>query len=165
MEETSLTLSLGGFPPFAARGCTQDLMPIASCEAYRTVNGELVTTTTPLHHKYQTVIKGKDKLPIALDQLWKGQDVDVGCIQRLWQKADGLEVLLSRAPVTESVIAMDENRQSIDVISVDGRQVTLRDLGFVGYRPLLKMKITDFGYETEEWGSGSSSWYLKLEEV
>ena len=165
MEETCLSLGIVGFPPFSARGCTQDLMPIRGEETHRTVNGMLVTTTTPLHHKYQTVIKGKDKLAVALDQLWKGQDVRVGCLQRIWQKAESTVTELSRDPVEGSVMALDEDRKAIEVLAVEDKTVTLKAPGYVGYRPQLMMKLMDFGYETEEWGEGASTWFIRLEEV
>jgi len=165
MDETCLSLSVGGLPPFSARGCTQVLKPIASAENHRTVNGELVTTVSQLHHKYQTTIKSHDKLPVAIDSLWKGQTVQVGCMQRLWQKADGVMVELSRQPVEGSVIAIDADREPVTVLTVIGRDASLTAPGFVGYRPFLTMKITDFGYETEEWGEGGVSWFLSMEEV
>ncbi len=165
MEETCISLSIGGLPPFSARGCHQVLTPIATGETHRTVNGELVTTASELHHKYQTVIKGQDKLPIAIDRLWKGQNVEVGCMQRLWQKADEAQIELSRDPVVSSLVAISQDREPVEVLAIEGRKVTLARPGFVGYRPYLVMKITDFGYETEEWGKAASSWFIQLEEV
>ncbi len=165
MDETCLSLSVGGLPPFSARGCTQVLKPIASAENHRTVNGELVTTVSQLHHKYQTTIKSQDKLPVAIDCLWKGQTIQVGCMQRLWQRADGLTIELSREPVEGSVVAINAEREPVVVLGVIERTVSLAAPGFVGYRPLLTMKITDFGYETEEWGEGGVSWFLSMEEV
>lgn len=165
MDETCLTLSMGGLPPFSARGCIQVLAPIESAEVHRTINGELVTTVSKLHHKYKSTIKSQDKLPIAMDSLWKGQDVELGCMQRLWEKSDGNTVALSRRPVSGSVVAISQDRLAVEVLQVEGQKVTLAGPAFVGYRPLLVMKITDFGYETEEWGEGNVSWFLKLEEV
>jgi hypothetical protein len=165
MEETHLSLSIGGLPPFSSRGCTQVLTPLSMGDTHRTVNGELVTTASPLHHKYQTVIKGQDKLPIALDSLWKGQDVVVGCIQHLWQKAGGVELQLSRMPVEGSVIALNEQKEPVQIQTVHGKTVSLEAPAYVGYRPLLTMKITDFGYETGEWKGEGCEWFLKLEEV
>jgi hypothetical protein len=163
MEETCLTLSIGGLPPFSARGCSQVLTPIECGETHRTVNGDLVTTVSNLHHKYRTTIKGNDKLPIAMDRLWKGQGVDVGCIQRLWQKADDVHLQLSRTPVENSVLAISGDRQPVEILGIQGKTITLAAPGFVGYRPNLSMKITDFGYETSEWQDGVS-WFLELEE-
>src|SRR5260221_12587240 len=99
MKETCLTLSIGGLPPYSSRGCHQVLEPIKSAELHRTVNGELVTTVSELHHKYKTVIKGQDKLPVALGDLWKGQDIVVGCIQMLWQKAEDNSLVLHRTAI------------------------------------------------------------------
>lgn len=165
MTETYLKLSIGGLPPFSSRECRQELSPIKSAEVHRTVNGELVSTISKHHQKYQTTIKGNDKLPAAIDCLWKGQDVDVSCIQMLWQKAEEREVELNRTPVPSSLRAINDERRAVDVVSVEGKHVVLEAPGYVGYRPVLKMKLIDFGYETEEWGDGAISWYLKLEEI
>ena len=165
MSETYLTLSVGGLPPFSSRGCRQELKPIETAETHRTVNGELVTTTTPLHHKYKTIIKGKDQLPAALDSMWKGQDVKVGCIQYLWQKAEGKKVLLNREPIKGSLVAINELRKKVKIQSIQDKEVELAEPGFVGYRPRLYMKLVDFGYETEEWGNSEITWYMKLEEL
>lgn len=165
MTETYLTLSIGGLPPYSSRGCRQTLAPIKSAEVHRTVNGELVTTVSELHHKYKTIIKGQDKLPVALDNLWKGQDIIVGCMQFLWQKTEDLIVELKRAPVAGSVIAINEHRRPVTIVGIREKKITLEQPAYVGYRPILNMKIIDFGYETEEWGEGIISWYLKLEEV
>lgn len=165
MRESSLTLSIGGFPPFSSRGCTQLLEPIETAESHRTVNGELVSTGSPAHHKYKTCIKSSDKLPLALDSLWKGQSVEVGCMQWLWQKSDSLELTLDRKPVEGSVIAIGANREPIAVLGIKDQKIKIVSAGFVGYRPILQMKIIDFGYSTEEWGKGEVSWFLKLEEI
>jgi hypothetical protein len=126
MSETNLTLNIGGLPPFSARGVKQELAPIENAEAHRTVNGELVTTVSRLHHKYRTTIKGQDKLPMAMDSLWKGQTVQVGCLQRLWQKSDDLSLDLGRDPVLGSVIAISQDREAVEVLTVMGRSVTLK---------------------------------------
>lgn len=165
MSETYLTLSVGGLPPFSSRGCRQELAPIKNAEAHRTINGELVTTVSSHHHKYRTKIKGKDQLPVALDSLWKGQSINVGCIQYLWQEPAGNEVTLNRNPVKGSVMAVNQEKREVKVISVEGRNVKLENPGFVGYRPHLEMKLIDFGYETEEWGDGDITWYMTLEEI
>src|SRR5262249_16083850 len=108
---------------------------------------------------------GQDKLPVALGNLWKGQEVVVGCIQMLWQKADDVSVELYRTPVQGSIIAIGEDRKAVAIKTREGMKLTLERPAFVGYRPMLKMKLADFGLETEEWGERRISWYLKLEEV
>lgn len=164
MSESCLKMSIGGLPPFSARGCVQSLVPIETADVHRSVNGELVTTVSKNHHKYKTTIKSQDKLPIAMDSLWIGQDVELGCIQRLWQKSEGLHLRLARPAVAGSIVALNQDRQPVVVLQVEGQDVTLEAVGFVGYRPKLAMKIVDFGYETQEWGQGHTSWFIKLEE-
>ncbi|MBP6985878.1 MAG: hypothetical protein KBB83_04725 [Alphaproteobacteria bacterium] len=164
MSESCLRMSVGGLPPFSARDCQQILEPIEIAEVHRSVNGEMVTTVSRNHHKYKTTIRSQDKLPIAIDSLWIGQDVELGCIQRLWQKTDQNDLQLARPPVEGSVVALSQERQPIEVQQVQGQNVTLTSPGYVGYRPQLMMKIIDFGFETQEWGEGRTSWFLKLEE-
>ncbi|MEN8237079.1 MAG: hypothetical protein ABFQ95_06010 [Pseudomonadota bacterium] len=165
--ETELTLSIGGLPPFSARGCTQSLTPIVNGELRRTVNGELIYTGNSLHEKYKSVIKGVDKSAAAFDAIWVGAKVKVGCIQRLWQKFSGDKVVLSRDPVVGSVIAQDNTSQNIEVRSCKGRNIKLLkpvEEGYISYCPYLDMRVVDLSYATDEWGM-QVSWELVLEEV
>ena len=103
MSETDLKLSCGGLPPWSARGCTQILQPIPTGDLRRTVNGQLVYTGLQSHQKYQSLIQCEDKIPIALDGLWTGNEIEVSCIQSLTQKMSGQTCRLDRMPVKETI--------------------------------------------------------------
>src|SRR4051812_21910193 len=96
MKETILTLKGVGLPPLSARQCTQTLEAIPLGKLYRTVNGKLLYTGDETHQKYTTLIKGADKNPAGFDALRRGQHVQVGCIQRLWQEEDASVIQLGR---------------------------------------------------------------------
>lgn len=101
--ESELILSRGGFPPLSARGCVQHLMPVETGALRRTINGGLVYTGKTGTHKYRSLISCEDKASLALEGLWRGSEVRVGCIQRLWQKVAGREAFLERDPVIGSI--------------------------------------------------------------
>lgn len=166
--ESELILSRGGFPPLSARGCTQQLMPLATGALRRTVNGNLTYTGKPAAHKYRSLISCEDKASLALEGLWRGSEVRVGCIQRLWQKAGGQEVLLERDPVKDSVIAIAEKQQEKTIQEVTGRMVVLAEAfpeeTYISYRPWLDMRIVTFSLYTNEWGL-KAGWRLELEEI
>ncbi len=165
MNETDLTLSCGGLPPWSARGCTQVLAPIPNGELRRTVNGDLAYVGNQDHHKYCSVIKCKDKSPIALDGLWQGSEMIVGCIQRVVQQFQTGQCVLDRDPVNHSVVAFDAKGQAVEIHTIERRNITLAtDKGYVSYCPLLKMRVVDFAYDTDEWGL-TVGWELKLEEI
>lgn len=166
--ESELILSRGGFPPLSARGCIQHLMPIKAGILRRTVNGALVYTGKPLTHKYRSIISCEDKASLALEELWRGSEVRVGCIQQLWRQVTGREVLLERDPVEESVFAITAMREEVAVRGVTGRKVEIAkgDLEsvFISYRPWLDMRIISFSLVTNEWGL-KAGWRLELEEI
>ena len=70
--ETELVISGVGLPPLSARGCVQELVPLAMGQFRRTVNGDLVFLGTN-GKKYRTSISCEDKAVIATDGL------EVGC--------------------------------------------------------------------------------------
>ncbi len=163
--ETELVISHVGFPPLSARGCSQELVPLSLGQFRRTVNGDLVFLGVQ-GKKYKTIITCEDKASFASDELLPGMVVDVQCIQRLWQKIEGSQVLLDRYPVEESLCAITEARDPMKIICFNGKEVTLdnKKIGYVSYRPILKMRIIRFGLTTDEWG-GRAGWRLELEEV
>lgn len=167
MSESDLKLSCGGFPPWSARGCTQVLQPIPTGELRRTVNGQLVYTGLKNCQKYQSLIQCQDKSAIALDGVWTGHEVEVSCIQRLSQKVSGQIGLLDRAPVPGTVRAVDEDGNPIRIEDVEDTRIRFAAparSAFISYCPLLRMRVVDFGYDTDEWGL-KSGWRLKLEEI
>lgn len=170
MKETELKISGIGFPNWSARECKQSLTPIGGGQYKRTVNGELVFLGLDGHNKYESIVKGSDQTPLAFEQLWIGAKVKVDCIQPLVQKLTGNMCALQRQPVSDSLLVFDNNAtryqfevtelNQVSVIDpiVEGREV------FIKYRPVLDMIITDFGFETDEWGI-KSGWHIKLEEI
>lgn len=166
--ESELILDRGGFPPLSARGCTQHLIPIGTGILRRTINGTLVYAGNTLAHKYRSVISCEDKASLALEGLWRGSEVRVGCIQHLWRQSTDKEVLLERDPVEGSVFAATSIRENVEIQNITGRKVALVKGGlekvFVAYRPWLEMRVTSFTLMTDEWNL-KAGWRLELEEV
>lgn len=163
--ETELVISHVGFPPLSARGCSQELVPLALGQFRRTINGDLVFLGVQ-GKKYKTIITCEDRASFASDELLPGMVVDVQCIQRLWQKIEGSQVVLDRYPVEKSLCAITEERDPMRIICFNGKEITLdnQKVGYVSYRPVLKMRVTRFGLTTDEWGA-KAGWRLELEEV
>jgi hypothetical protein len=166
--ESELILSRGGLPPLSARGCVQHLMPIESGALRRTINGALVYTGKASSHKYRSIISCEDKASLALEGFWRGSEIRVGCIHRLWQKAYGSEVVLDRDPVDGTVCIITSTGQERGEKEITGRKVVIGDLteteAFVAYRPWLYMRVVTFSFMTNEWGL-KSGWRLELEEI
>ena len=148
MPDTLLTLSGNGIAPYSARGCTQTLQPIEQIAARgasssfiaRTVNGGLVSVTPSGFLKYKSSVKCKDRNSPAIDGVWPGALVTVGCITELSYPTGGA----AQRP------------------AVAGSSRT--DSGYTFYRPLLAMMVMAFQVETDEWGA-EIGWQLDLEEV
>ena len=84
MSETVLTLSGVGVPPWSARGLTQTLEPIdAAAQLRRTVNGALRDFGYAPFRKYRSTISCADQEPPAVDGVWPGRTVTVGCVAEL----------------------------------------------------------------------------------
>ena len=169
--ETVLTLGGAQLPPFSARGCTQTLTPLPMGELRRTVNGNLIHIGAEKHFKYKSVITCQDKAGPCLDGLWRGQEVEVGCLSRLHQemKQEGEHTCatLLRPPVEGSVIVQGA-RGTMIRSEVSGRDVraplTQDETLFVSYAPRLHMRVTSFEIKTDEWGT-RVGWLLDLEEI
>lgn len=168
--ETELILSVGGFPPLSARGCEQTLKPIHQKIFKRTFNGDLVSIGAPIL-KYESTISCHDKTAVATEGMCPGIRMDVGCIQRLWQKVDPSscekDVLLERKPVENSISVVDERGQNMMFSVVSERTIRLPASDatyFITYRPWLSMRLVDFQLTTNEWGM-TAGWCLMLEEV
>lgn len=166
--ESELILSRGGFPPLSARGCVQHLMPIETGALRRTINGVLIYTGIPLTHKYRSIISCEDKAALALEGFWRGSELRVGCIQRVWQKVFGPQVLLERDPVEGSVFVLTAQQQEKEIQEVRGRTIAFTNQNdeevFVSYRPWLDMRVVTFSLMTNEWGL-TAGWRLVLEEI
>ncbi|MDR1365868.1 MAG: hypothetical protein LBJ03_02120 [Holosporales bacterium] len=169
MKESELIMSVGGLPPMSAYGCKQSLFPAEIGEVLRDINGELVCLGNNAR-KYRSVITGQDTNSVALDGLWIGAQIQIGCIQMLWICLDeGIQNLhISRPAVEGSVVAADESGNRLEIESIDGTDLRLRsattEKSFVGFRPWLTMRVVNFIMQTDEWGN-ACSWKIILEEV
>lgn len=137
-----LTLSGIGVPSYSARGASQTLEPIqASQQLRRTVNGELIDISRPEFRKYRSRISCSDQQSPAVDGVWPGQVVTVGCISELSYLTAGGSP--ARTPVTGS---------------------SRTEGAYTVYRPSLTMRVVSFSQDTDEYGA-ETSWSLELEEV
>ena len=137
-----LTLSGIGVPPWSARGASQTLEPLqAAQQLRRTINGDLIDLSRPEFRKYRSTISCADQQPPAIDGVWPGQVVTVGCISELSYKTSGGTPARSIVP---------------------GSSRTEGD--YTIYRPQLTMRVVSFSQDTDEYGA-TVSWSLELEEV
>ena len=137
-----LTLSGIGVPPYSARGASQMLEPIGSSQQLRrTINGELIDISRAEFRKYRSTISCVDQQPPAIDGVWPGRVLTVGCISELSYLTAG------GAPARPLV---------------SGSSRTEGDYTF--YRPSLTMRVVAFSQDTDEYGA-AVSWSLQLEEV
>ena len=137
-----LTLSGIGVSPYSARGASQTLEPIGSSQQLRrTINGELIDISRAEFRKYRSTISCVDQQPPAVDGVWPGQVLMVGCISELSYRTAG------GAPA-RPVVA--------------GSSRTEGD--YTSYRPRLTMRVVSFSQDTDEYGA-EVSWSLQLEEV
>ena len=137
-----LTLSGIGVPSYSARGASQTLEPIqASQQLRRTVNGELIDISRPEFRKYRSRVSCADQQPPAVDGVWPGQVVTVGCISELSYLTAGGSP--ARMPVSGS---------------------SRTEGAYTFYRPSLTMRVVSFSQDTDEYGA-QVSWSLELEEV
>ena len=137
-----LTLSGIGVPPYSARGASQTLEPIGSSQQLRrTINGELIDISRAEFRKYRSTISCVDQQPPAIDGVWPGRVLTVGCISELSYLTAG------GAPARPLV---------------SGSSRTEGDYTF--YRPSLSMRVVAFSQDTDEYGA-AVSWSLQLEEV
>ena len=137
-----LTLSGIGAAPYSARGASQTLEPIGSSQQLRrTINGELIDISRAEFRKYRSTISCVDQQPPAIDGVWPGRVLTVGCISELSYLTAG------GAPARPLV---------------SGSSRTEGDYTF--YRPSLTMRVVAFSQDTDEYGA-AVSWSLQLEEV
>jgi hypothetical protein len=140
---TLLTLSFMDIPPYSARGLKQSIGPISMAgQLARDWNGALLDLSNPNFRKYQTRISGNDQAPPAIDGIWPGLQVTIGCLQELSYKT-GMAGAPNRPPVAGSS-------------RVEG--------AFTFYRPQLVCRITGFDVDEDEYGA-QIGWSLEAEEV
>ena len=137
-----LTLSGIGVPPYSARGASQTLEPIGSSQQLRrTINGELIDISRAEFRKYRSTISCVDQQPPAIDGVWPGRVLTVGCISELSYLTAG------GAPARP--LGSGSSRTASD---------------YTFYRPSLTMRVVAFSQDTDEYGA-AVSWSLQLEEV
>lgn len=167
--ETELILSVGGFPPFSARECQQELKLLNRGGFRRSIKGELIYLGSE-DLKYQTIISCKDRTTLATDNFSPGITVEVGCIQKLWQEIHPPEevILLRRPPVKGSIVVINTKKELVKFESLEKQKIKILDSFnerlFISYRPWLKTKIISFSLTTEEWEL-KGGWKLELEEI
>ncbi len=167
--ETNLILDISGFPPESARNCTQELKPVSNGEFKRSVNGELMFLETTERRKYYSIISCTDVNTPIIDRLWVGSQLNIGCIQNLWQVIFPKEkkITLIRPAVAGSVSAVNNFGEQIPFKLIDN-DVELyqpyEEKVFVSFRPWLTMQVINFSMITKEWDM-EGGWRLELEEV
>ena len=139
--QTLLTISGIGIAPFSTRAAHQTLEPIAATQHLaRTVNGTAIDISPPQMRKYTTRISCEDMNSPAIDSIWPGMQLTIGCVAELSFLTGGTA----------------------------GRAMVSGSLRFEGsysfYRPQLVVQVTSFSIDTDEWGA-RVSWSLQGEEV
>lgn len=127
--------------PYASRGLTQTLAPIAQAAFMRrTINGARKDLSAPQFRKYVSQITCQDQLPPCLDGVMPGTILTIDCAAHLTRKDDEM-------PMRE-VVAGSE----------------ISEAGFIRYRPRLQMMVSNLSTSEDEYGA-ITSWSLELEEV
>ncbi|MDR2681438.1 MAG: hypothetical protein LBB29_00080 [Holosporaceae bacterium] len=171
MSETNLILGISGLPPESARNCTQELHPIPNGEFKKSVNGDLLFLKSSENKKYKSVISCRDiNFPI-IDSVWIGSQMNVGCIQNLWQSIEPgkQKIRLIRPVVRDSINVLNAAGDHIKfTFNDDTNEVELLkkydEKIFVSFRPWLIMTVVDFSFETNEWNM-NGEWKIVLEEI
>lgn len=169
MSETELILEIVGkgkfFAPYSARECIQTLTPIPQGSLRRTINGRLVWVGQPTHRKFKSTITCKDKGPPAFDGLWRGDKVNVTCLQTLTQSIPqgAQEVTLEREPAS---LHLYDHKEKIWPAAIEKHFSLPSGFsgGFVTYAPRLSMMVENYTLEVDEWGL-TTRWILELVEV
>lgn len=138
---TQLELVGIGVSPYATRGASQTLNPIAQATAQRrTVNGALVNLGFEGFKKYTSNISCTDMRAPICDGVWPGRLVTVKCIAELSYPVGGV--------AERTVVAGSSHTEQ----------------GITFYRPELAMMVVSFTMQRDEYG-GSVGWSMALEEV
>ena len=137
-----LTLSGIAVPPYSARGASQTLEPIqGSQQLRRTINGELIDISRAEFRKYRSTISCADQQPPAIDGVWPGRVLTMGCISEL-------SYLTAGGVPARPVVAGSSRTEG----------------AYTFYRPSFTMRVVSFSQDSDEYGA-EVSWSLELEEV
>lgn len=130
-------------PPYAVRGITQSLTPIAaSTNLRRTINGTLISVSDDTFAKYESTIRCTDGQHPPLDGVFSGLQLTVDCVCEL-----AYEDTTAAAPARTIVPGSSRSED-----------------GLVFYRPRLTMLVRDWRIDYDEWGA-KVGWTLSLEEA
>ena len=164
-----IILGISGLPQEQARNCVQELMPIANGNFKKSINGNLLFLETSKRQKYRSIIFCSDSQSPIIDKIWIGSQINVGCIQNLWQIIHPGETIsdLIRPAVYNSIRVIDNLGQNVPY-SISGNRIHLKRPStqkiFVSFRPWLTMLVTNFSMKTNEWEM-ESGWKLESEEI
>ncbi len=152
--ETELLLSFNGFPSFSIKGCTQTLF-FPSAKTTRTLQGDLIHIGPP-YKKYQSVIEGWETNLISNETFSPGNSVEVGCLQRLWQKVEKGSFVLGKNYVRPSLHFVGKTHKE------NLKTCFAPEDGYISYRPFLKMMVVAYYLFAEK---EKKKWKLELEEI
>ena len=164
-----IILGISGLPQERAKKCVQELFPIANGDFKKSINGNLLFVETSNRQKYRSIISCSDSLSPIIDKIWIGSQINIGCIQNLWQIIRPGETILDliRPAVSDSIRVIDKLGQNVPY-SVSGKRILLKKSSpqktFVSFRPWLTMLVTNFSMKTNEWEM-ESGWKLESEEI
>ncbi len=168
-EMNEIILGISGLPQERAKKCVQELFPIANGEFKKSINGNLLFVETSNRQKYRSVISCSDLFSPVIDKIWIGTQINVGCIQNLWQVIypGETETDLIRPAVADSINVIDHLGQNVSH-SISENKITLKKSSnqkiFVSFRPWLTMVVTNFSMKTNEWAM-ECGWRLESEEI
>ncbi len=164
-----IILGISGLPQERAKNCVQELFPVANGEFKKSINGNLLFVETSDRQKYRSVILCRDLFSPIIDRVWIGTQINVGCIQNLWQVIypGEISVDLIRPAVADSINVVNHLGQSVPFFVSENR-ITLKELSdqkvFVNFCPWLTMMVTNFSMKTNEWEM-ECGWKLESEEI
>lgn len=166
-DETDLVLGDIVIPVGSARGIAQSIEIIDNGDMRRTINGTLKNLTRQENRKFSSTINASDFSSPALAGIWRGDVIDVSCIEPLRQTVNpaDTDVTLIRDPVAGTVRGIDQVTGSfVSPSSVVGRDVTFASaVTMVEFKPILTMMVTDISFDKDEY-STDESWSIQLEE-
>jgi len=166
-SETILTLGSLVIPVGAGRGITQTIKPISNGALRRTVNGTLKDLTRIENRKFESQIRCTDMATPSMAELWKGNQITVGCIQTLNQlvNPEASSTTLIRDPVSGSVVGFKADGSKLTPTSVVGRVATFAsNIERVEFRPSLTMLVVATSFDVDEYAA-EEGWSIDLEEA
>lgn len=166
-DETILKLGDIYLQVGSSRGLTQSLALVSNGDLRRTVNGSLIDLTREQQRKFNSTISGSDIAAPAIQDLWRGQELEVECIQPFRQTVFpvSLTATLIRDPVSGSVFGRIADGTKIFPTSVIALVATFaQNVSMVEYRPILTMLVSDISIDNDEYAA-QEGWSIDLEEV